>query len=159
MAPGLGNGPWKWLLSCACSTQYRLEFFMWQLGCWDMHLRGCALIKSSSSGHFYTASCGHWPPFHPWACSYTTALLLGLPVPPTTMPLGRHETWVTPDPPGLLQPPPLPSTSQLEWSQMAQGSHVPPQNGGYVPGLLKEEFSKLTVSKHHVRNGQVYVSS
>lgn len=82
MAPGLGNGPWKWLLSCACSALYRLEFFMWQLGCWDIHPRGCALIKDRSSGHFCTASCGHWPPFHPWACSYTTALLLGLPVTP-----------------------------------------------------------------------------
>lgn len=82
MAPGFGNGPWKWLLSCAYSTLYRLEFFMWQLGCWEIHLRGCALIKDSSSGHFCTASCGHWPPFHPWACSYSTALLLGLPVTP-----------------------------------------------------------------------------
>lgn len=50
--------------------------------CWDILPRGCALIKDSSSGHFCTASCGHWPPFHPWACSYTTSLLLGLPVTP-----------------------------------------------------------------------------
>lgn len=92
MAPGLGNGPWKWLLSCARSSLYRLEFFMWQLGCWDIHPRGCALIKDSSSGHFCTASCGHWPPFHPWACSYTTALILGLPVTPQQSP--GVVTWL-----------------------------------------------------------------
>lgn len=83
MAPGLGNGAWKWLLSCAYSTLYRLGFFMWQSGCWDIHPRGCTLIKDSSSGHFCTVSCGHWPPFHPWACSYTAALLPGLPVTPS----------------------------------------------------------------------------
>ncbi len=92
MAPGSGNGPWKWLLSCAYSTLYRLEFFMWQLGCWDKRPRGCALIKDSSSGHFCTASCGHWPPFHPWACSLTTALLLGLPVTPNNTP--GVVTWL-----------------------------------------------------------------
>lgn len=80
MALGLGNEPWKWQLSCAYSALYRLEFFMWQLGCWDIHPRGCTLIKDSSSGHFCTTSCGHWPPFYPWACSYTATLLLGLPV-------------------------------------------------------------------------------
>lgn len=26
---------------------------MWQLGCWDIHPRGCALIKDSSSGRFF----------------------------------------------------------------------------------------------------------
>lgn len=92
MAPGLGNGPWKWLLSFAYSTLYRLGFFMWQLGCWDSHPRGCTLIKDSSSGHICTASCGHWPPFHPWACSYTTALSLSLPVTPSNT-LGL-VTWL-----------------------------------------------------------------
>lgn len=82
MAPGSGNGPWKWLLSCACSTHHRLEFFMWHLGCWEIHPRGCALIRASSWGPFFSTSCGHWPPFHPWACSYTTALHLGLSVIP-----------------------------------------------------------------------------
>ena len=91
-APGLQNGPWKWLLACACSTLYRLEFFMWQLGCWDMLPRGCALIKAGSSGHFFLASCGHWPPFHPWAHSYTAALLPGLSV-STNNALG-FVTWL-----------------------------------------------------------------
>lgn len=104
MAPGSGNGPWKWLLSCACSSLYRLEFFMWQLGCWDIHPRGCSLIKDSSSGHFCSGSCGHWPPFHPWACSYTTALILGLPVTPDKALGSSHDSsdswpaWPAPNP-------------------------------------------------------------
>lgn len=158
MAPGLGNGPWKWLLPGAHSTLYRLEFFMWQLGCWDIHPRGCALIKDSSSGHFCTASCGHWPPFHPWACSYTTALLLGLPVTPNNT-LGLSHDLSDSWPAWPPETPPLLSASQLEWSQTGEGHICPPQNGGYVLGLLKEEFSELTVSKHHVRNGQPHVSS
>lgn len=119
MAPGFGNGPWKWLLSCAYSTRYRLEFFMWQSGCWEIHPRGCALIKDSGSGHFCTASCGHWPRFYPWVCSYTTALLLGLPVTPRQRPGGRHMTRVTPDLPGLLRSLPSCRRGRLEWSQAA----------------------------------------
>lgn len=119
MAPGLGNGPWKWLLSCARSSLYRLEFFMWQLGCWDIHPRGCALIKDSSSGRFCAASCGHWPPFHPWACSYTTAPILGLPVASPTKALGwshdSSDSWPA-WPPAT---PPILSGSRLQWSQAA----------------------------------------
>lgn len=120
MAPGLGNGPWKWLLSCACSTLYRLEFFMWQLGCWDIHPRGCALIKDSSPGHFSSASCGHWPPFHPWARSHTTQLwfLVSLSLPPTALGGSSHDSsdsW----PAWPLANPPLLSASQLEWSHTA----------------------------------------
>lgn len=151
MAPGLGNWPWKWLLSYACSTLYRLEFFMWQSGCWDIHPRGCAFIKDSSSGHFCTASCGHWPPFHPWACSYTTALLLGLPVTPNNALELSHDScdswpaW----PPKNLSPPVGESVRMI--TDSIKG-HIPLPNSGYVLGLLKEESWELTVSRHYVRN-------
>lgn len=158
MAPGLGNGAWKWLLSCAYSTLYRLGFFMWQSGCWDIHPRGCTLIKDSSSGHFCTVSCGHWPPFHPWACSYTAALLPGLPVTPSNT-LGV-VTWLE----WLLTwlaswDPSLPDGGLVGMIIDHVRVTFPPENGGCVLGLLTEEFSELTVSKHHVRNGQTYVSS
>lgn len=131
MAPGLGNGPWKWLLSYAYSTLYRLEFFMWKLGCWDIHPRGCTLIKDSSSGHFSTASCGHWPPFHPGACSSTTALLLGLTVTPNNTPQHglSHDSWPARPP----ETPPLLSASRSEWSQTMEGSRLPPSKWRLCP--------------------------
>lgn len=115
MAPGLGNGPWKWLLPRACSALYRLEFFMWQLGCWDIHPRGCALIKDSSSGRFL--HCFLWPltSFSPVGLQlHTTALLLGLPVTPNNALGSSHDSSVTPDPPARPPPKkPLPSCRRV----------------------------------------------
>lgn len=140
MASGSGNGPWKWLLSCAHSTLYGLGFFMWQLGCWDTHPRGCTLIKDSSSGLFCTASCGHWPSFHPWACSYTAALLLGLAVTPSnTLGLVTWLKWLLTWP--ASRDPSLP-VGEFAWNdrRLWMGHICPPKMAAISLGFQRQTF-------------------
>lgn len=103
-----------------CSPVPQALYIDWSFSCgsrWDIFPRECALIKDSSSGHFSTASCGHWPPFHPWACSYTTALLLGLPVTPTKSP--GVVTW-------------------LQWLLTCPGSYAPSPPVGELVRMITD---------------------
>lgn len=141
MAPGSGNGPWKWLLCCAHSTLYGLGFFMWQLGCWDRHPGGCTLIKDSSSGLFCTASCGQWPSFHPWARCYTAALLLALAVTPGNAARGwshdSSDSW-----PGWpLETPPFLSASLPRMVAGPRMGHTcPPKMAATSLGFQRKDF-------------------
>lgn len=83
---------------------YRLEFFMWQLGCWDIHPRGCALIKDGSSGLTYTPLPVASDLLFTRGLAATSQLcfLVSLSLP--TTPWGCHMPWLTPDLSGLLQP-------------------------------------------------------
>lgn len=139
MAPGSANGPWKWLLSGASSALYRLSFFMWQLQAAGKDTPGVALsLRAVAAGAFCIASCGHWPPFHLWACSPAPQS----PRRPQPCPRGPHAASVA------LKPPRPPDATSLPVgglvgtiTRVAPPPSAPPhQNGGDVLGLSEDEF-------------------
>lgn len=160
MAPGFGNGPWKWLLSCAYSTRYRLEFFMWQLGCWEIHPRGCALIKDSGSGHFL--HCFLWPltSFLPVGVQLHYSSASRPPCHSQTTPRGPSHDSSDSWPAWPPETPPILSAGPVRMiTGRVRVTFAPPKWRLCPWAFDGKSFSELTVSKHHVRKGQPCVSS